>query len=69
MIEIVWMLSVREGQDMVPSYISGIHQAYKPQDKDSLNFFLLALTKVLVNFVAFCVLDSMPITEYWILEK
>lgn len=69
MIEIVWMLSVREGQDMVPSYISGIRQAYKPQDKDSLNFFLLALTKVLVNFVAFCVLDSMPITEYWILEK
>lgn len=32
-------------------------------------FFLLALTKVLVNFVAFCVLYSMPITEYWILEK
>lgn len=69
MIEIVWMLSVREGQDMVPSFISGILQAYKPQDKDSLNFFLLVLTKVLVNFVAFCVLNSMPITEYWILEK
>lgn len=69
MIEIVWMLSVREGQYMVPSYISGICQAYRPQDKDSLNIFLLALTKVLVNFVAFCVLYSMPITEYWILKK